>query len=1085
MFVGRVRELAELQRGLDAAFAGNGSFILIAGEPGIGKTTLANELGREALQRGARVLRGGNFEGGGVPSFWPWVQILRAVSTGSADSCSSTAATAEGRALPLGLRDFFPDAAVGNGLEPDLARFQLFDAVATALRSQCAIQPLVVILDDLQWADESSLLLLQFLGHDLAGIRMVLLGTYRNVEVDCASENGRRIAALACDARAITLGGLTQPEVAGVIEQITRQPVAESVATAVHEATGGNPLFIDELMRSLGAGGLAHSVCATRLPLPQRVHAMIRRRTERLSHACRRVLAVAALIGRDFNLATVAQACGESIDRVLQLLDEARDAHIVSGSGGRFGFVHDLLREALHDDLLPDEKRRLHDAVGAALERLHATDIELHLPELAHHFFHAAPGNEKAIQYSVRAAERAARHLAFEGAAAHCQTALESLSAAATPDPARRCQILLLLGENLWKANEFDRARSVHAEAAELAETLALREMYARAALAFGGHDISWDRSNSEPQLVQLLERALELIGPGDSLLRASLMGRLGTALAFSPDDRPRGEALGRAAVEMARRLGDRQTLHFSLHCCICAIWGPDSLEERLAISAEVTQLSKQIGAVPNLSLVPHLEEAGDMAAARREAELHDQATHGARRYLTTTWILRVWRAMTALAQGRLDDAEQLSLQAFQLRDQRGDTAAQYFGSQLLVLRREQGRLAEIVDGIGAFAAENASLPIWRLAHAWVYAELDRTAEAESELEQLGGQDFADIPRDMYWLMCFWLLAEITAKLDDHRRAAALYGMLLPYRTRCAIVPMAFIGGSVERSLGLLAGTAGLYDEATDHFEAALIANERMGLRPWVAHAQHEYARLLLARGRTGDRSRARDLLARSVDTARALGMAALRTRAEPLLAQIAPAGSEEALFRREGEYWTVAYNGSTSRIRDARGLQLIAFLLCSPGRDVPAAQLAAWPEVPTAPGSDAWGLARELGLGMHSEGVAASPDSRARAEYRTRLQSLRDEADEAERFNDPLRASRAREEMATIAEQLGGRALHARLRQGSDRARLAVTKAIRYAIAKVDRVNPHLGRVLTATIKTGSCCRYQPDPQRPIRWTL
>jgi hypothetical protein len=562
---------------------------------------------------------------------------------------------------------------------------------------------------------------------------------------------------------------------------------------------------VDELVRSLVAEGkLDESISAARLPLPERVRAMIRRRTDHLSDGCRRVLAVGAVIGRDFDLAAIAPACSGRGDQPLASMDEARDAHIVSGAGGRFAFAHDLFREAFYDDLAPDERRSLHGAVGAALERLYAADVELHLAELAHHFFHAAPGNEKAIQYSVRAAERASRQLAFEGAAAHCQAALETLSASANADAARRCEILLLLGENLWKMAAFDRARQVHAEAAELAEALALPEMQARAALGFGGHEVSWDRSNNEPALVQLLERALAAIAPGDGLLRASLMARLGTALAFSSPERTRAETLGRGAVEMARRLGDQQTLNFTLHCCVCAIWGPDSLEERLAISTEIAHLSREIGASPNLSLVPHLEEAGDLAGARREAELHDQGTQGAKRYLTTTWILTVWRAMTALAQGRLEDAERLSLEAFQLRQgARSTNAVQYFGSQLLVLRREQGRLAEIIDGIGGFTGDNPSSPIWRLALAWVYAELDRTAEAERELERLGAHDFSDIPRDMYWLMCMWLLAEIVAKLADRRRAEALYTLLLPYRGRCAIVPMSFNGGSLERSLGL------------------------------------------------------------------------------------------------------------------------------------------------------------------------------------------------------------------------------------------------------------------------------------------
>jgi tetratricopeptide (TPR) repeat protein len=1086
MFVGRERELDELRGGLDAAFAGHGAFILIAGEPGIGKTSLANELGREAAMRGARVLRGANFEGGGAPAFWPWVQIVRSAHTDPASARAATEATGQGRQVPLELRDLLPPSSPNDGVEPDLARFRLFDAVASILRAQCAIQPLVIVLDDLQWADESSLLLLQFLGRDVADTRMMLLGMYRSDEVHRSPEIGQRIAALACDARAVALGGLTSPEVAGFIAAATQQAVPEEVASAVHGATGGNPLFVDELVRSLRADGrLDESIVASRLPLPQRVHAVIRRRTDDLSDGCRRVLAVAASIGRDFDLATVAHACAVPVDGALRAIDEARDAHVVCGSGGRFAFVHDLFREAFYEDIPPDERRRLHEAVGGALERLYAPDVELHLPELAHHFLHADPGSEKAIRYSLRAAERAAGQLAYERAVAHCQAALEALSAAVTPDAARRCETLLVLGENLWKTSDFDRARQVHLEAAELAEALGLPEMQGRAALGFGGHEVSWDRSNNEPALVQLLERALAAIGPGDTVLRAAVMARLGTALAFSAGDRVRGEALGRGAVAMARRLGDQQTLQFTLSCCICAVWGPDSLEERLAIGTELAQLSRDTGAPPSLSLVPHLEEAGDLAAARRIAELHDQETQGTRQYLTTTWILTVWRAMTAHTQGRFDDAERLSLQAFQLRQGASSSnAVQYFGSQLLVLRREQGRLAEIVDGLGGFSSDNPS-PIWRLALAWVHAELDRTAEAARAMEQLAAEDSTDIPRDMYWLMCLWLLAEIVAKLGDRRRAESLYAQLLPYRARCALVPMSFNGGSLERSLGLLAGTAGRHEEAAAHFEAALVVNQRIGARPWVAHTEHEYARLLVARGRATDRARAVELLHCAVEAAKALGMTALLARAEPRLAELVASGEEEVLFRRGGEYWTVAYEGVTSRVRDARGLRLISILLCAPGRDIPATHLAVWPEAPPAPGTNGRELARELGLGTPCADDDGQPDGRARAEYRARLVALREEADEAERYNDTLRASRAREEIAALAEYLGRPETRVRARKDAERARLAVTKAIRYAIRKVERAHRPLGTILAASVKTGVYCRYDPDPRRRIRWVL
>lgn len=883
--------------------------------------------------------------------------------------------------------------------------------MANFLQTHCAIQPLVILLDDLQWADESSLLLLQFLGRDLVGTHMVLIGAYRDVEAHRRPEIGRRIAALACDARTVALGGLAEREVAAVIEQTTSRPVPEKVATAVHGATGGNPLFVDELVRSLVAEGrLDESISAARLPLPGRVRAVIRRRTDHLSEACRRVLAVGAVIGRDFDLATVTHVCSARGDQPLEAIDEACNAQIVSGAGGGFAFAHDLFREVLYDNLAPDERRSLHSAVGTVLEGLYAADRELHLAELAHHFLHASPGSEKAIHYSVRAAERAARQLAFEEAAGHCQAALEALVASDAPDAARRCQILLLLGENLWKMGELGRARQIYAEAADLAEALALPEAHARAALGFGGHDISFDQAVVEPQLVHLLERALVAIGPGDGVLRAALMARLGTALAFS--ERARAEALAREAVDMARRLGDTHTLHFVLCCFLCATWGPDNLHEQLAISSEAARLSAEIGAA-------------------------------------------------------------------------GINTAQYLGVQLIALRREQGRLAEVVDGLDAFVAHNPERPIWRAALAWVYAELDRTADAQRELERLGAEDFSDIPRDMHWLPCLRALAEVVAKLADRRRAETLYALLHPYHGRCGIVPMAFNGGSLERLLGLLAATACRYEEAADHFEAAIVANQRIGARPWVAHTEHEYARLLLARGRAADRPRALDLLGRAVDSARALGMTALLARAEPLLAEFVSSSEDEALFRREGEYWTVAYRGDTGRVRDARGLHLISLLLCTPGRDISAAQLAVWPELPAAPGAEARDLARELGLGTLSAGDGAQPDARARAEFRARLEALRDAADEADRFNDPLRASRAREEMVAIAEHLGQPATRAWLRKDSERARLAVTKAIRYAIRKVERAHPRLGRILAVTVKTGTSCRYEPDPQRPIRWTL
>jgi hypothetical protein len=293
--------------------------------------------------------------------------------------------------------------------------------------------------------------------------------------------------------------------------------------------------------------------------------------------------------------------------------------------------------------------------------------------------------------------------------------------------------------------------------------------------------------------------------------------------------------------------------------------------------------------------------------------------------------------------------------------------------------------------------------------------------------------------------------------------------------------------GSAERSLGLLAATASRYDEAARHFEAAIAENTRIGAAPWVAHAQHDYARALLARGRADDRLRAGELLRRAGESARTHGMTELLARVEPLLAGVAPdlPPDNAAVLRREGEYWTIAYEGTSARVRDARGLRLIALLLASPGRELSALELAAWPAPPPAPGTSS-SVAPEEGLRVAgADDVVLDPQ--ARAEYRAHLARLRAEAAEAERFNDVFRATKAREEIALVTEHLvaAARSGNRRRSAASERARLSITKAIRYAIGKVERVHPALARLLAITVKTGSSCRYDPDPARPVRWGL
>jgi hypothetical protein len=257
-----------------------------------------------------------------------------------------------------------------------------------------------------------------------------------------------------------------------------------------------------------------------------------------------------------------------------------------------------------------------------------------------------------------------------------------------------------------------------------------------------------------------------------------------------------------------------------------------------------------------------------------------------------------------------------------------------------------------------------------------------------------------------------------------------------------------------------------------------------------VAHTEHEYARMLLARGRESDRADAIARLGRAEASARALGMVSLGARIGRLLADL-PAPSrdagEEAVLRQEGEYWTLAWRDVNVRLRDARGLRLIALLLASPGRDFHAVELAAWPGPPPAP-SDVMGAVHDAGLRTGAlGGDDSTSDAEALRQYRARLLELQEEVDEAERFNDPYRAAQAREEIARIAEVVasGSRTRFRKSAAHVERARLSVTKAIRYALRKIERADPSLGDLLGSTLKTGTACRYQPDPLTPVRWVL
>ena len=500
-FVGRERELAELVGALEDALAGRGRLVLVAGEPGIGKSRLTDELIGHARGRGARVLVGRCWEAGGAPAYWPWVQSLRSYvrETGREALQTQLGAGAAGLAQLLPeLRELFPALPEPPMLESEGARFRLFDDASSFLRRAAEAQPLVLVLDDLHAADEPSLLLLRFLAREIADSPLLVVCAFRDVDPTLRDPLASALAQVAREPHTgqITLAGLHAPNVGEYIQLATGTEPSTTLVQAIHAETDGNPLFVVEVVRLLNA---EHRIAegGADVPIPAGVRAVIGQRLRQLSEPCRTLLVAASVMGREFGMDALARLGDVPRDTLLDLLDEAMAERVVGdvpGSPGRLRFGHALIRDTLYDELTGPRRLRLHQQAGEALEAVHAADLEPHLAELARHFFAAAPAGvaDKAIAYARRAGDRAATQLAYEEAARHYEMALTLVH-----EPVERCELLLALGDTRARAGDMRASKDAFHEAAELAERHDLSEHLARAALGYGGR-IIWEVSRDE-----------------------------------------------------------------------------------------------------------------------------------------------------------------------------------------------------------------------------------------------------------------------------------------------------------------------------------------------------------------------------------------------------------------------------------------------------------------------------------------------------------------------------------------------------------------------------------------------------------
>jgi predicted ATPase len=454
--------MGDLKACLEDALSGRGRLVMLVGEPGIGKTRTAQELATYAGLRGAQVLWGRSYEEQGVPPYWPWVQAIRSyVRERDPEQLRSEmgAGAADIAEIVSDVKERLPGLKPAPQLEPEQARFRLFDSITTFLKTASQRQPLVLVLDDLHWADQPSSMLLQFVARELGGARLLIIGTYRDMELSRQHPLTETLGELTRERlfQRVLLRGLTQEDVGRFIELAAGVTPPSALVTSVYTQTEGNPLFVTEVVRLLVQEGElstdnVRETDSWTVRIPEGVREVIGRRLNRLSQRCNETLTAASILGREFTLDQLKPLSEDtSDDRLFEVLEEALAARVIEElpqSVGRYQFTHALIQETLAEELSLTRRVRLHARIAQALEDLYGDDSEAHAAELAQHFAQAQTvlGTEKLVHYSLLAGKWALSARAYEEAEAHSQRGLVGKGVALTgtePAPDRQSAALL------------------------------------------------------------------------------------------------------------------------------------------------------------------------------------------------------------------------------------------------------------------------------------------------------------------------------------------------------------------------------------------------------------------------------------------------------------------------------------------------------------------------------------------------------------------------------------------------------------------------------------------------------------------
>jgi tetratricopeptide (TPR) repeat protein len=911
--VGRESELARLEAAWDQALEGRVGIALVSGEPGIGKTRLVSEFARARHADGAVVLAGRCDEELGVP-FEPFAEALgHLAATSPAHELRNqlgASAALLARIVP-NVSEQLPDIEEVPRPDPEVERAEFVDAVIRWLAGVGVSTPVVLILDDLHWADSPSLSLLRALARDRRSARILVLATYREIELsrthplaDVLADLRREPTVTRC-----ALGGLHEAEVDTLLRVVgdDQLPADEQLAGALADATDGNPFFLLEMIRHLNENAWSVRTkpvpgadqAAARFSLPEGVREVIGKRLSRLSEAANELLQVAAVIGRSFDLALLAEVTDQDDVIVLPLLAEAIRARLVAEVSGvidRFEFTHALIQETLRTEVPTSLRVRLHRRIAQGIERLAGSRLDERLGALAFHYGEAASSGclDEAVTYARRAAQHATQSLAFEDAVVYLERALAIAPLREDPDAVEQATLQLALAHAYFSLRDEERSREAaqaSVGAARAAGGVASADLAQAAILlwllrTFSG---SLDAAIGELPLVR---EALEVIPDEFVATRIELLDVLAFASTVE-SDASRKTHVGYAAesLALARMTGDSRLLADSLCVRASLLHGPDTIAEFRETVAELSALDISDYRGPVLgwggSFALRARSAlrdGDIAAFRTIIE---ETRAAARRSANPEigYYPLAWEALGYRLEGRWSESEARSIDAVNALAGFDQTfALQNHFIQLVPIKSAQGRLDELEPLLAAYVEDNPSIVAYRCGLANLHARLGRTAEATANVARIVDEDLDTIARDTdLWLVALSQVADACAIAADVPRAEVLYERMVNVTNINVVVSFSGCDGSFDRVLGRLAGLLGRWDDAETHFATGRALEQRLESPPLVARTDLHHAEMLLRAGRTGDATRAARLITEAQAIATRLDLHDIRHDIEQL----------------------------------------------------------------------------------------------------------------------------------------------------------------------------------------------------------